>query len=163
MLRVGVCLLLGYSMAFAETLTMANQWLRGYFAYADKTRMLVYGSLCYGTLLSIALPLYARLSAAELARPRIACSASPPLCHCNPCQYLPTKSWLLKKWSSQTSIWKIGKSNRDTEMPATCFTIVRGRTRFIFDVTAACQRLRSSIDADELSSNSHDAEFASLY
>ncbi len=60
-LRAGACLLLGYSMAFAETLTMANGWLRGYFAYADKTRMLVYGSLCYGTLLSIALPLYARL------------------------------------------------------------------------------------------------------
>ena len=60
-LRAGACLLLGYSMAFAETLTMANEWLRGYFAYADKTRMLVYGSLCYGTLLSIALPLYARL------------------------------------------------------------------------------------------------------
>ena len=60
-LRAAVCLLLGYSMAFAETLTMANEWLRGYFAYADKTRMLLYGSLCYGTLLSIALPLYARL------------------------------------------------------------------------------------------------------
>lgn len=60
-LRAGACLLLGYSMAFAETLTMANEWLRGYFAYADKTRMLVFGSLCYGTLLSIALPLYARL------------------------------------------------------------------------------------------------------
>lgn len=60
-LRAGACLLLGYAMAFTETLTMANEWLRGYFAYADKTRMLVYGSLCYGTLLSIALPLYARL------------------------------------------------------------------------------------------------------
>ncbi len=60
-LRVVVCLLLGYSMAFAETLTMANEWLRGYFAYADKTTMMAYGSLCYGTLLCIALPLYARL------------------------------------------------------------------------------------------------------
>ena len=68
-LRVGVCLLLGYSMAFAETLTMANQWLRGYFAYADKTRMMVYGSLCYGTLLSIALPLYARLGEEDGGRP----------------------------------------------------------------------------------------------
>jgi cycloeucalenol cycloisomerase len=61
LLHAAACLLLGYSMAFAETLTMANEWLRGYFAYADKTRMLVYGSLCYGTLLSLALPLYARL------------------------------------------------------------------------------------------------------
>ena len=69
-LRAGVCLLLGYSMAFAETLTMANEWLRGYFAYADKTRMLVYGSLCYGTLLSIALPLYARLGEEDEAAPR---------------------------------------------------------------------------------------------
>ena len=69
-LRVAVCLLLGYSMAFAETLTMANEWLRGYFAYADKTRMLVYGSLCYGTLLSIALPLYARLGEEDEAAPR---------------------------------------------------------------------------------------------
>lgn len=60
-LRVVVCLLLGYAMAFAETLTMANQWLRGYFSYADKTTMLMYGSLCYGTLLCIALRLYARL------------------------------------------------------------------------------------------------------
>lgn len=69
-LRVGACLLLGYSMAFAETLTMANEWLRGYFAYADKTRMLVYGSLCYGTLLSIALPLYVRLGEEDEAAPR---------------------------------------------------------------------------------------------
>lgn len=60
-LRIAVCLLLGYAMAFAETLTMANDWLRGYFAYANKAQMLAYGSLCYGTLLCIALPLYARL------------------------------------------------------------------------------------------------------
>jgi cycloeucalenol cycloisomerase len=64
-LRALCCLALGYSMAFAETLTMANQWLRGYFAYADKTQMLVYGSLCYGTLLSIALPLYAGIGARD--------------------------------------------------------------------------------------------------
>jgi cycloeucalenol cycloisomerase len=61
-LRALCCLALGYSMAFAETLTMANEWLRGYFAYADKAQMLMYGSLCYGTLLSIALPLYAGIS-----------------------------------------------------------------------------------------------------
>lgn len=61
LLRALACLVLGYSMAFLETLFMANDLLRGYFAYADKGRMLKLGSLCYGTLLAMALPLYARI------------------------------------------------------------------------------------------------------
>lgn len=50
--------LLSYSMAFMETLCMANDWLKGYFSYGDKSRMLFYGSLCYGTLFLISLPLF---------------------------------------------------------------------------------------------------------
>lgn len=56
-----MCMLLGYSMAFLETLTMANELLRGYFAYANKFQMLKFGSLCYGTLLALALPLYHKI------------------------------------------------------------------------------------------------------
>ena len=63
LLRALACLVLGYSMAFLETLFMANDLLRGYFAYADKGRMLKLGSLCYGTLLAMSLPLYARIDA----------------------------------------------------------------------------------------------------
>lgn len=63
-LLVLACMLLGATMAFLETLTMANELLHGYFAYASKTRMLAIGSLCYGTLLAIALPLYARIDEA---------------------------------------------------------------------------------------------------
>lgn len=61
LLRAAACMALGYSMAFLETLFMANEMLRGYFAYADKGRMLKAGSLCYGTLLALALPLYASI------------------------------------------------------------------------------------------------------
>lgn len=69
LLRVLACAGLGYSMAFLETLFMANELLRGYFAYASKTRMLTVGSLCYGTLLAIALPLYARIDEGEAPYP----------------------------------------------------------------------------------------------
>jgi cycloeucalenol cycloisomerase len=61
LLRGLACAGLGCSMAFLETLFMANELLRGYFAYASKARMLSVGSLCYGTLLALALPLYARI------------------------------------------------------------------------------------------------------
>jgi cycloeucalenol cycloisomerase len=67
-LRAAACVLLGSAMAFAETLGMANKWLAGYFAYADKTRMLLYGSLCYGSLLALALPLYVGLGDPEASK-----------------------------------------------------------------------------------------------
>lgn len=69
LLRTLACAVLGCSMAFLETLFMANELLRGYFAYASKTRMLTVGSLCYGTLLAIALPLYARIDEGEQPYP----------------------------------------------------------------------------------------------
>lgn len=69
LLRILACAVLGYSMAFLETLFMANDLLRGYFAYASKARMLTVGSLCYGTLLAIALPLYARIDEGEQPHP----------------------------------------------------------------------------------------------
>lgn len=49
--RVGVTFVLACALALAETATMATPLMRGYFAYADKGRMLTVGSLCYGTLL----------------------------------------------------------------------------------------------------------------
>jgi hypothetical protein len=66
--RVVVTFLLAYCMAFAETLTMATDLLHGYFAYADKSRMLSIGSLCYGTLLFLAQRSFLRIDP-EPARP----------------------------------------------------------------------------------------------
>lgn len=61
--RVLLTFVLACAMAYAETLTMATELLRGYFAYADKDRMLRFGSLCYGTLLFIAQLVYLRIDA----------------------------------------------------------------------------------------------------
>lgn len=61
--RVLLTFLLACAMAYAETLTMATDLLAGYFAYADKVRMLRVGSLCYGTLLFIAQLVYLRIDA----------------------------------------------------------------------------------------------------
>ena len=54
-------LILAYCMAFVETLTMATDLLAGYFAYASKERMLLVGSLCYGTLLFCSQLAYLRI------------------------------------------------------------------------------------------------------
>lgn len=61
--RVLLTFVLAYSLAYVETLTMATELLRGYFAYADKARMLRVGSLCYGTLLFLAQLVYLRIDA----------------------------------------------------------------------------------------------------
>lgn len=66
--RVLLAFVLACAMAYAETLTMATEHMRGYFAYADKARMLRVGSLCYGTLLFIAQLAYLRIDA-EPAQP----------------------------------------------------------------------------------------------
>lgn len=54
-------LVLGYLTAFAETAGMANDWLREFFFYRDKTFTLIYGSICYGTLFVLSLPFVFRI------------------------------------------------------------------------------------------------------
>lgn len=54
-LRLLAAALLSYAMALLETLFMANKYLAGYFAYGDKEHMMLVGSLCYGSLLFIAI------------------------------------------------------------------------------------------------------------
>jgi cycloeucalenol cycloisomerase len=65
--RLVVLCVLGYSVAFAETSGMATQYMREYFLYRDKHFTLIYGSLCYGTIFVISLPLVYRLD--EEAQP----------------------------------------------------------------------------------------------
>jgi hypothetical protein len=50
--------LLAYAVAFAETATMANESLRGYFSYRDPRFVMVWGSIAYGTIFFITLPLF---------------------------------------------------------------------------------------------------------
>lgn len=54
-------LALSYAVAFAETWFMANDALRPCFAYADKSFVLRYGSLCYGAVFFLSLPWYYRM------------------------------------------------------------------------------------------------------
>lgn len=60
-LRLLVLCALGYAIAFAETSGMATQTMHEYFLYRDKTFTLVYGSLCYGSIFVVSLPLVYRL------------------------------------------------------------------------------------------------------
>ena len=53
--------LLGYAVAFAETSGMATKMMREYFLYRDKLFTLVVGSLCYGTIFVVTVPLVYRL------------------------------------------------------------------------------------------------------
>jgi cycloeucalenol cycloisomerase len=53
--------LLCYGVALSETLFMANDRLRDYFSYADKTFVMAYGSIAYGALLFIALSVFQRI------------------------------------------------------------------------------------------------------
>jgi cycloeucalenol cycloisomerase len=59
--RLIVLCVLGYAVAFAETSSMATELMRPYFLYRDKAFTLFYGSLCYGTVFVISLPLMYRL------------------------------------------------------------------------------------------------------
>jgi cycloeucalenol cycloisomerase len=65
--RLAVLLALGYAIAFTETSGMATDMMREYFRYRDKTFTLVFGSLCYGTIFVVSLPLVYRLD--EEAQP----------------------------------------------------------------------------------------------
>ena len=65
--RLGVLALLGYCIAFTETAGMATDMMREYFLYRDKHFTLVYGSLFYGTIFVVSVPLVYRLD--ERAQP----------------------------------------------------------------------------------------------
>lgn len=56
-----VTVALAYGVAFAETWFMASDAISDYFGYADKARMLKYGSLFYACYFLVSLPLLARL------------------------------------------------------------------------------------------------------
>lgn len=54
-------LVLAYAVAFAETLFMASPWISDLFWYADKPRMLRWGSLFYACYFLVSLPLLYRM------------------------------------------------------------------------------------------------------
>jgi cycloeucalenol cycloisomerase len=56
-----VLVALSYTVAFGETFFMASAALRPWFSYADRGFVLRFGSLCYGTLFVVALPLFVRI------------------------------------------------------------------------------------------------------
>lgn len=59
--RALAVLVLAYGIAWLETFTMANDGLSAYFAYADKAKMLRYGSLGYAAYFVVGLPLVCRI------------------------------------------------------------------------------------------------------
>lgn len=59
--RALVVLVLGYGIAWMETFAMANDGLSAYFAYADKDKMLRFGSLGYSAYFLVGLPLVIRI------------------------------------------------------------------------------------------------------
>jgi cycloeucalenol cycloisomerase len=61
LVRVVVLCILGYAVAFTETSGMATKMMREYFLYRDKVFTLVFGSLCYGTIFAVTVPLVYRL------------------------------------------------------------------------------------------------------
>jgi hypothetical protein len=70
-----VTALLSYSMAFAETFCMASESLRAFFSYADRHKALLVGSVCYGTLFFVSLPVFLRIDEDPRApTPRRDCS-----------------------------------------------------------------------------------------
>ncbi|MDB4968218.1 MAG: hypothetical protein JWN44_3907 [Myxococcales bacterium] len=66
-LRIIVLVIIGYAVAFTETSGMATDVMHEYFRYRDKSFTLLYGSLCYGTIFVVSLPLVYRLD--ENAQP----------------------------------------------------------------------------------------------
>lgn len=59
--RLLVALGLGYGIAWMETFAMASDALSSYFTYADRARMLRWGSLGYASYFVVGLPLVARI------------------------------------------------------------------------------------------------------
>lgn len=60
---------LAYAVSFAETWFMASDAISEYFRYADKARMLKYGSLFYSCYFLVSLPLLERLDPAGKRTP----------------------------------------------------------------------------------------------
>jgi cycloeucalenol cycloisomerase len=60
--RLFVLCVLGYAVAFCETAGMANEWMRAFFLYRDRSLVLRWGSACYGTIFVLSLPFVFRLS-----------------------------------------------------------------------------------------------------
>jgi cycloeucalenol cycloisomerase len=52
---------LSYAVAFGETFFMASDTLRDWFSYGDKSFVLRWGSLCYGTVFFLSAPLFFRI------------------------------------------------------------------------------------------------------
>ncbi|HZS41404.1 MAG TPA: hypothetical protein VFF06_31460 [Polyangia bacterium] len=50
--------ILSYAVAFAETFAMANDSLRDYFSYRNPHAVMWFGSICYGTVFFLTLPLF---------------------------------------------------------------------------------------------------------
>ena len=65
--RLLVLCAIGYAVAFAETAGMATEQMRDYFSYRDKRFTLLFGSLSYGSIFAVTLPLVYRLD--EHAQP----------------------------------------------------------------------------------------------
>lgn len=63
-----VTVALAYAVAWGETFFMAVDAIAPYFGYADKARMLTYGSLFYACYFLVSLPLLARLDEPPGAR-----------------------------------------------------------------------------------------------
>ncbi len=59
--QAGFVIGISYLVAWAETFFMASGVIEDVFLYASRERMLAYGSIFYGSLFMVALPLYARL------------------------------------------------------------------------------------------------------
>ena len=62
-LLVAVCL--AYAIAWMETFAMASEALSDYFSYADRGRMLRWGSFGYASYFIVGLPLVARIDEGE--------------------------------------------------------------------------------------------------
>ena len=73
--RVIAVLVLSYALAFAETLAMANPLLDDYFRYADRERMLAFGSFGYAIYFVIGLPMASRIDEPTAAQPQPSWSA----------------------------------------------------------------------------------------
>lgn len=61
--------LLSYSIAFAETAAMANESIRAYFSYRDPRAVMLFGSIAYGTVFFVTLPLFYDLDENAAAPP----------------------------------------------------------------------------------------------
>ena len=63
--RAAVVVAIAYVVAFAETFFMAIPALADVFEYADRGRMLAWGSLFYGTFFVVSVPVFARIDEGE--------------------------------------------------------------------------------------------------